>query len=1118
MLQPGFGQVDAPGRTLPAVERSDQKPVPPAGKKLDLMSLPAGAILVVCEQAADALRQVPTHVLLAPEKYQEMLDEIARLKTRLAERPTSPARCSLKGRVEGRLVLLQAQFEFVTERPDALVALGGSPAQATAAVLDGRTPLLRTDTEGFAVQVEKPGEHQVTLDLVLALGRPRTDFGFEVALPRAAITTLELDLPPGTKEVRLGNQPLADTLLTFKNNHLSGSLGAIDKLDLSWKGASTQLATPILTAEGHVQVRAESTGLSTEAELTLRAQDGNVRQWRLLVPLKARVQVGPADEARVERIDTTDQKAASLRTIHLKEASDTPLIVLISTHAPLPRPGTLTPIGPFTVLGATRQYGSLLVSNAVADLHLEYQAHGDLTRRDLSPDDQRRAPGLVAAFDYRSLLPERPPSATAPAALSWLSLEAETVHGQVKTRLTHALSLDAEAPPAGPAEAKRAWRVLTTIEATPRRNEVDQLKVLIPPDCDLVEDSARGDRVTRVDYDKAARLVVFKLSQSASDPSLKPFFVTLEGRYTVEPAPLEGMAGGSGRAVFGLPRSQGAIDQGGQVTVRVPPDLELLGEPGNPALELVRQTTSEQMWRSARRSPERIEVAWQPYRPEVKALAIADVTLAGGQGHVRHEIHFQFSQPVPPQVALHTPAGLENFRVVEGGELARGEEAARRGVRLVHLGDPAGLSHVLVLEYDFAVEEGTRSQKSFAVPLAVPDRVTQGETRVRVWSEPGQLPSGPGGAWAERNIEEVKGKERLPALVLQAQRVDAPLSLRLGEPSPAFTVLVDRAFVRVTVTGAGDQEYRARFLVRQLAGRHLEVEMPAPVATLNPRVTLDRNRVDPETVDETGQPAEAGRIIRLRLSPELVQQPSVLEVTYRLPSGRSSHRVLQTILQPPVLRGEAGRVPVRWYLSAPSGWVVLGPEGGPGVERTWVWRGWLLSPRLALASPETPGGEEGEAEAPSLLCWRDGLEPLAFIHVPQQAWHLACSLSLLVLGFGFLTLMARPGAPLAGWFWPALALAALALVAVGLFWPTALAQVVYGCEPGAAVLVLVAGVQWLLHERYRRQIVFLPSFSRSRPGSSLLRGGSAPRAHGEPSTVDAPPVSGGSGEKERSGT
>src|SRR5262249_19609845 len=127
---------------------------------------------------------------------------------------------------------------------------------------------------------------------------------------------------------------------------------------------------------------------------------------------------------------------------------------------------------------------------------------------------------------------------------------------------------------------------------------------------------------------------------------------------------------------------------------------------------------------------------------------------------------------------------------------------------------------------------------------------------------------------------------------------------------------------------------------------------------------------------------------------------------------------------------------------------------------------------------------------------------------------LACSLGLLAVGLGlsWLTWPAdgRPFA--AGWLWPALALLGVGVVAAALVWPTALAWVAYGCQPGAAVLLLVAGVQWLLHGRSRRQVVFLPSSSRPRPGSSLLRPGEAP-APREPSTVDAPRSAGSSVER-----
>jgi hypothetical protein len=89
-----------------------------------------------------------------------------------------------------------------------------------------------------------------------------------------------------------------------------------------------------------------------------------------------------------------------------------------------------------------------------------------------------------------------------------------------------------------------------------------------------------------------------------------------------------------------------------------------------------------------------------------------------------------------------------------------------------------------------------------------------------------------------------------------------------------------------------------------------------------------------------------------------------------------------------------------------------------------------------------------------------------------------------------------------------------------LFRPTALTALVFGSEPGAVILILVATFLWLLHERQRRQLVFLPSFRRGRGGSSLMHHPGASRSNEpmpvpvvpsappavlhEPSTTDAP--------------
>src|SRR6185503_6744530 len=91
------------------------------------------------------------------------------------------------------------------------------------------------EPEGFAVRVEKSGEHSLVLDLILPLTSRAAGQGFTLDLPRAAITTLELALPGGARDVRSGGKALVETLLRLKGTQLKGSLGPADKLDLTWR-------------------------------------------------------------------------------------------------------------------------------------------------------------------------------------------------------------------------------------------------------------------------------------------------------------------------------------------------------------------------------------------------------------------------------------------------------------------------------------------------------------------------------------------------------------------------------------------------------------------------------------------------------------------------------------------------------------------------------------------------------------------------------------------------------------------------------------------------------------------------------------------------------------------
>jgi hypothetical protein len=170
--------------------------------------------------------------------------------------------------------------------------------------------------------------------------------------------------------------------------------------------------------------------------------------------------------------------------------------------------------------------------------------------------------------------------------------------------------------------------------------------------------------------------------------------------------------------------------------------------------------------------------------------------------------------------------------------------------------------------------------------------------------------------------------------------------------------------------------------------------------------------------------------------------------------------------------------------------VVAAPEsGGPGSERVWRWRGWLIAPRLTLTrgdletwfagSDVTPSLPGDASQTPTLVCWRTGPETVRVTHFPQQSWLLLCSLG--VLGAGLLLLgVGRTARGLV----VAVGLLVVLWLVASLFWPTLLAAIIYGSQPGLVVLVLIALGAWLIRERQRRQLVFLPSFRRgARTGS-----------------------------------
>jgi hypothetical protein len=1092
--------------------------VPPTklpGRVIDFSKLPPGTIFIIGDDAKDVLQQ-PGVIVLSPEKFKELLDQIDQLKKQAnPDKPETPSRCRLTGRVDGDLVHLQAQFDFETRRKKALVALGCQKAWPTAAVLDdGKLPLLPPPgDDGFIVQVDQPGPHRLTLDLDLPVTTrgskgsdvKGTDRGFEMGLPRAAITIVEaLDLPDPVKEVRFGQRAVVARDLSSRNGQRKPvALGPVEKLEVSWKGPAPQRPTePILTVQGQVDVRVDDTHVTTQADLLLKVESGLVPQWQIQAAAPPAVTVeaeGPAGDDRglTVIVPAADAKVP-IWTIKPRDPTAEPLKLRLRSRQPRVLNKAL-PIGPFAVLQAMRQHGQITIS-VPTELRPRFLTRGEVSQREV-PDDKRVGNTTVAAFSYWNL-PAVPANQLVPAPLD---LTLEPIQGAIESSVVHSLRL-----------ADDGWRVTSEIEINPVRIALDRLDVEVPADYELRASPALIAEPDLEVKDAAKHVSVVKLTKKHH----QAFKVILEG---VVP-----LAEGKQALTIALPRplpvqEKGTklLDKGARLTASVPETMELLvaRDTGN---DTVAPGKREQSWRSER-TPPRVELAWQPQRQELIADALVDVTLAERQVAVRQRLRFMALPDGTREVVLRSP------------DFPAGRVPTAERVTLLPRGPGswavAAKDSALTIDYALPLPEpepGGRPRR-VAVPLFRPEGATRCTVKVRVWSDSGVHAILAGGAWQEQALEVVPERDSLPILVLTGSGVNAgqglefPLALRLAEPpgTSLAAVAFDRALIQASLMDGGGQRYRARFLLHKINSRTLDIELPGSPTALGLEVWLNGKRISSwQTLDDELRDAESGRVARLRVEPELYRKPVVLELRYQLATNRDSSSRWQTTVQPPLLRGSvlAGRV--RWQIQTPADRVVIATSGSAAAEQQWGLRHGLLAPRPAATAADLerwfygglePAGAPLDGEVdwtlrnPELVAGQPVLGALAIIHFGQQTWLLSCSLLVVALGLA-LYFMPLPRMVL----WAVLVVLGLAVLVAALLWPRTMPALLYGCQPGLVVLLVVMAVQWLLQRRYRRQLIFMPAFSRvmpgsSMPGSSIIRGsGSGQRRH-EPSTVDAPP-------------
>jgi hypothetical protein len=1122
-----------------------KQPAETSGKAAaEKMELPSGAILVLVKDLNEALQKQGI-VLLSPEKLRAMQARIADLERKFKEEKKLPHFCKLSGNVEGDHVLLQADFAFYTDVPERTVVLGLQGGNLTdEGALDRQPPILDYGPEGYSVQVAKPGSHQLTLKLKVPVGVKRTttpgggsERGFELSLPGAAVTLLALELPAAVKEIRW-NDRLESQREAARRGRWELALGKIKNLNLSWKEpAALPGNAALLTAEGQITVKVEEGQVTTNAELVLGDLRGQAKEWHLLLPPQAKVEVKAPAGLLPEVIPP--RRNGLVHTIRLKEPTSERLQVNVQTTLTRPFPQSRRPIGPFILLDAFEQRGTISIkatSQGVRGYRLLYYPRSEVYQRDASSS---RGPDIVAQFRYEKL-PNPGQNVPLAQASTWVPLEIElkAEKSQVEAQIEHVIQLgpiadgwqadlttkikvrslsggvdyvDVQLPrcrPEGlallnvsPYPAGLPWAGLPwgPLYLTGQR----YWPILVPADFTCHSESGPSPELQIADLQRRARIVFNR-------PDAKEVTLVLAGKYLLPEQ--------TRKAALDLPRPVGVLDRGGgKITVLADEHLELLlGESAS-------EETTRGMHQHTFHSdvfPPQVVFGWRPYRPDFPVIAVTDITVQGRNAHVHHELRCPFpsreaqgpAKPGAHQVLLRVPPAAKAVRTTPEGRFD-----SQRGLAWVSVSADRQEAKPIVIEYDFTVPpmqsdgpaQGEHVAGLFIVPLIWPEQATRIDAKVRVWCDPGVVPlpdDVPDPIWRDRGTEQTDNKDSLPGLVLRASGVDLPLRLRLVAARSSLPPAVfDKGLVQVEASKDGTQNYRVRFLVRKLNTDHLNVRFPAAVAGIIPTISLNGKRIDDWLPSDSDN-----QMVRVPVRPSLYDQAVVLELKYQLPSSLTEEdRIGQTLLNPPQVPGAVFLGRVRWQLVSSPGAVVLPAGLHVEPEYHWQFRNWLLTPEAGTEDLERwlAGESAGPPQTASAVFWCAQLEPLRIWHFPRLVWFSLCSAVVLALGLGLsFASLSRLS------FWFLIGVVACGGMALGLVWPAVLPAVVYGAQPGLAVLLLILAFQWMLQERYRRQVVFMPGFTRLKANSSLIV--NVPSRPREASTVDAP-ATGGSGASEK---
>jgi hypothetical protein len=1044
-------------------------------------------------------------VTLSPQEYQKLVERAEALKKELAARkPVAPSSCAIKARVEKRgdqlVAALKLTYSFRTSHPNAAVALGGREAFLVSAALDGaKLPVLEAGDDGFAVAIETAGEHTLVLDAEApVLGRAKGEVGFELGLPRAPITALALEQPPGdVKRVALATRTEAGAkgadgrrTAVLDAEQLAARegvpLGPVELLDVSWEppAGGAPATDAVLSAEFDISATLTEAFADTVAKVKLR---GPAREWRLIAPpgttevtpeRAAAGEVGPTLLPTVTKPSDAAKNGWKIELPPGSPASDWVFTVTVRHPRAKGAKGG-APIGPFAVANVLKQSGTVRVTGpSWTRFALK---HGPELRRTEAPaPDTDDAP--VAHFRFAT-----GPTGAAPPGAPLLTADAVPVEGSVRVSPAYKLQL-----------TEAGWSVRAEIAVRPVRAEIAELTFELPPAWRGFVPDLDREPLARAEEAKGKSGEWRPVVLTFAAPQRKPFTVALSATVPVPPGarafavPLLRfpqlierdatalVAVGDGTVVSGTARGWDgdAPAAFGEPLVPVP------GPDGKVPKAVARASAR------AARGLARLALEWEPFRPDLSAELRADVTVGERQLVVTQTLRLKSPDGFPKPVKLRGPAGALGLKPAL--------ESPAAGVWLFA---PPPDARDATLRVTFALPLPAQPDGPLSVPAGLlwPADAAQAEATVRVWSVAGRALGAPPAGWRELPPEPAPEREALPALALAASGEQAlALELRPAAPDPAAGAWVDRALIEAAPTDDGGTAYRARFRLARWLVSALEFDLPDGATAVSARA------------DGAAAPLVPAGPLRYRVAlPESTGRALALEVQYAVPGARAA--VGETAYRPPVLAGATFGGPVRWFVTEPASAapLVLRPNGR--AELRWRARGATYAPAAPTAAalnnwfeqgtepPPTDagGGPEGEA----VLVRQSEPAELRVARVPWLALVAGASALALLTA----VLLARlPGAAAGA----AVALLGGAFAVLAVLFPHPAAQALAAAQPGAALGLALALALAALRRRARLRVERLPGFSRvpaeptgSAPVSAPPSASSAPRGS---SQVTAP--------------